>query len=133
MAATSRKVLTNQTSTEESDFQPLTKVPTLPFKMSIEHGLDNKYQFKDMNPKGIKELHRFIDETIAKGLSISQVESMFLRTRGLAKSLVTQEINGVKRDVVHFGKDRQPFRIFGYYNSQHFVITRIDCNHATNK
>jgi hypothetical protein len=131
--AARKKVLTDKIQTTESDLQPLTKVPTLPFKMSIEHNLDNNYQIKDMSQRGIKDLHHFIDETIGKGLSISQVEAMYLRTRGLAKSLIRQTVNGIERDILHFGKDRQPLRVFGYYSSQYFVITKIDCNHETHK
>jgi hypothetical protein len=101
--------------------------------MSIEKKLDNKYDFGDMKQKGIKDFHRFIQNTVGKSLSISDVDSLYLRKRGLSKTLVRQTIDGVERDIFHYGQDRQPFRIYGFYGDEHFVITKIDCNHSTNR
>lgn len=127
------QILTRVTGVQESDIQPLANIPSLPFKISIEHSLDNKYGLKDMKNNGVKKLHDFIEVTVGRNLTISEVEALYLRKRGLSKDLIRQVVNGGKRDILHFGKDRQPFRIFGYYNSQYFVLTRIDCAHDTNK
>ncbi|MBN2959205.1 MAG: hypothetical protein JTJ17_06050 [Streptococcus gordonii] len=99
-----------------------------PFKLAICEQLDNKFCFKNLTSEDIKSLHRFIDDTVGKSLTISKVDNLFLRTKGT----VTQNING--RDVVHYGKNNNPFRIFGYYNQDgYFNITRIDPKHKTNK
>ncbi|MCW0945145.1 MULTISPECIES: MAG6450 family protein [Streptococcus] len=98
------------------------------FKLAICEQLDNNFCFKDLKNPDIKHLHKFIDETIGKNLTISIVDKLYLRTKGQ----IQQEING--RDVIHYGKDNQPFRIFGYYNSDgYFNITRIDPKHKTHK
>ncbi len=121
--------LTNQTSAKRqpnklTSDENLTRV----FKISICEQLDNRYCFKDLNREALKSLHAFIDETVGKKLTISQTEDLFLRTKGQ----VVQNING--RDLIHFGKNRNPFRIFGYYNSDgYFNIIRIDPKHNTNK
>ena len=126
-------LLTDQTHLSNEDVMPLANVKPLLFRMSIERKLDNKYDFGDMKQKGIKDFHRFIQNTVGKGLSISEVDSLYLRKRGLSKTLIKQTIDGIERDIFHYGQDRQPFRIFGFYGDEHFVITKIDCNHATNK
>lgn len=98
------------------------------FKISICEQLDNNYCFKDLSKEALKSFHTFIDDTVGQKLTISVVEKMYLRTKGGAKQLV----NG--RELIHFGKDKKPFRIFGYYNNDgYFSITRIDPKHKTNK
>lgn len=127
MGLTSRKKLTTQVTPRVNGNRKLANVKKL-FKLAISEQLENKYCFKDLRPEDIKTFHNFLDETVGKGLTITEVDSMFLRTRGGVK----QEING--RDVVHYGKNRQAFRIFGYYNQDgYFTITRIDPKHKTNK
>lgn len=121
--------LTNQTSAERQP-NKLTSDKNIKkeFKISICEQLDNGYCFKNLKSEALRNLHSFIDETVGKKLTISETEGLFLRTKGQ----VVQKING--RDLIHFGKDRKPFRIFGYYNSEgYFNITRIDPNHNTNK
>ena len=99
-----------------------------PFKIAICEQLDNNFCFKNLTSADIKSLHRFIDDTVGRSLTISKVDNLFLRTKGAVK----QNING--RDVVHYGKNKSPFRIFGYYNQDgYFNITRIDPKHKTNK
>ena len=106
----------------------LTNSKNVAFQILISRQLDNKFAFKDLNPEGIKALHSFIDDTIGKKLTITEVDKLYLRTKGGA----TQEINN--EDIIHYGKDRTKFRVFGYYNSEnYFNITRIDTKHKTNK
>lgn len=129
----SGKLLTSSNTVQESDFIPLTSVAPQYFKISLEHSLENNFEFKDIKNGGLKQLHSFIEETVGKNLTITQVEDLFLRKRGLAKNLITRKINGVEREEVHLGKDKKPFRLFGYYSGDYFVLTKIDCNHETHK
>ena len=126
------QVLTGQVESNASGSVPLTNVPNLPFKLSVARSLDNNYTFGKMKQKSIKDFHAFIENTIGKKLTISQVDALYLRKRGLKKEDITQRIDGVDREVMHYGRDRHPFRIFGFYDRDHFVLTRIDCNHKTN-
>lgn len=109
----------------------LTQRRKIPFKISIEESLDNKYCFKKLKGNSIQEFHRFIEATVGKGLSITEVENMYLRTRGKVKETI--KVNGIERDVIHFGKNRNPFRIFGYYNQDYFVLNKIDPTHKVHK
>lgn len=128
MGLTSKKKLTNQVTPRVDGNRKLANLKSLEFKLAISEQLENKYCFKDLRPSDIKIFHNFLDETVGKKLTITEVDSLFLRTKGGPK----QEING--RDVVHYGKGRQSFRIFGYYNQDgYFTITRIDPRHKINK
>lgn len=109
----------------------LTTRRTVPFKISIEESLDNKYCFKKLKGNSIKEFHKFIEATIGKGLTITEVEQMYLRTKGPIKETIS--IHGTDREVVHFGKDENPFRVFGYYNQDYFVLNKIDPTHKVHK
>ena len=45
-----------------------------------------------------------------------------------------QKIGGIEREVVHYGKDRNPFRVHGYFNNDgYFVIYKIDPSHNVHK
>ena len=82
----------------------------------------------------MRNLHSFMENTIGKNLTISEVEKLFLRTKGDVFS--NEVINGLERKIIHFGKDRHSFRIHGYYNEKnnfYFVICKIDPNHKVNK
>lgn len=100
------------------------------FKISIERKLDNKFCFGCLKENEIKLFNKFVNETVGKELTISEVETLFKRKRG---NKYTMKINDKKFEIVHFGKDRSPFRIFGYYYKGYFVITRIDPKHSTHK
>ncbi|MBS7203040.1 MAG: hypothetical protein KH029_02575 [Haemophilus parainfluenzae] len=123
--------------TDKGNSEPsllLTNRNSILFRMSIEHSLENGYDFKKLNSNSLKDLHTFIENTIGKNLTISEVEQLFLRTKGDVFS--NEVINGLKRKIIHFGKDRNSFRIHGYYNEQnnfYFVICKIDPNHKVNK
>jgi hypothetical protein len=123
--------------TDEENSEPsllLTNRNSISFRMSIEHSLENGYDFKKLNSSSLKNLHSFIENTIGKNLTISEVEKLFLRTKGDVFS--NEVINGLERKIIHFGKDRHSFRIHGYYNEKnnfYFVICKIDPNHKVNK
>jgi len=105
---------------------------TAKFKLSIEHMLANNYQFKNMKQDGLKSFSGFLMSTVCKDLSITEVEKLYLRTKG--KPGTTEIVNGKEREVYHFGRDRSTFRIFGYYNDDsYFVIYRIDPKHKYNR
>ncbi|MGY3775825.1 MAG6450 family protein [Helcococcus sueciensis] len=109
----------------------LTSKKDITFKIAIEEKLDNGYDFKKMKQEHIKSFHNFLEETIYKELTITKVEKLFLRTKGKFKN--SRRFNGKEVEEIHLGKDRDPFRIFGYYKSDYFVITRIDPKHKTHK
>ena len=103
----------------------------LKFRVAIECQLDNKYCFKNLKADGVKGFHEFIDSTIQKNLTITQMDKMYLRKNGPKDSIT---INGVEYELIHYGKDRKPFRIFGYYNTDaYFVLTKIDPGHKVHK
>lgn len=103
----------------------------LPFRIAFEVKLDNGFELKDMTREHVQEFHRFLQDTVYKGLTISEVDRLFLRKSGLSKAPVVIS-NG--RELIHYGKDRNSFRIFGYYNSDsYFVICRIDGAHKTHQ
>lgn len=102
--------------------------PKLPFKIAIDDCLENGYSFGKIKRQGLKDFDKFIKETIGKNLTISQVDESFLRIKGPVKS--KEKIHGIEREVVHYGKDRKPFRMHGYYNENgYFVLTHIDPEH----
>lgn len=110
----------------------LTRKAQFPFKVAIDYSLDNKFCFKDLKPLGIKSFHNFIESTVGEGLTISEVDDLYLRKKG--KPTDKTKVHGEVRDVMHYGKDRKKFRVFGYYNqSGYFVLSRIDQNHDTHK
>lgn len=100
---------------------------SIKFKVAITDQLDNRYCFKLLNNTHIKSFHRFLDETVNKGLSISDVDKLYRRTKGPKESI---KVHNQKFELIHLGKDQKPFRIFGYYNpDNYFVITKIDPKH----
>lgn len=115
----------------EANAQPLVRIREQTFLISIERQLERKFCFNELDVRSAKKLHNFIDETIGNGLSISAVDKSYLRTKGGRSEVRT--INGVETEVFHYGKDRDSFRLFGYYNRNYFVLLRIDCKHATHR
>ncbi|WP_369691487.1 MAG6450 family protein [Companilactobacillus nodensis] len=101
------------------------------FKLAITRSLDNGFQFKNLKQSGIKDFDRFVNETVGKELTISQANKLFLRTRGPSERIL---INGEMKKIFHYGKDRTPFRIFGYYDEKdYFCIHKIDPNHTVHR
>lgn len=101
------------------------------FRIAIEDRIKRGFNFKDMAKNHNREFQRFIDDTVGKGLTITQVDQMFKRNRGPVKRI---EIEGETREEVHYGKDRNAFRVFGYYNNEgYFVLSKIDPKHKTHK
>lgn len=101
----------------------------LKFIIAFADKLDKGYEVKDLSERGCKEFQSFLSDTVYKGLTISQVESLYRRRDD---NNLNDEEDG--KAIIHFGKDRKPFRIFGYYNSDgYFIITRLDQNHKTHK
>ncbi|MGV8957632.1 MAG6450 family protein [Lactococcus lactis] len=102
------------------------------FKFALTGSLDNEFCFKKLKPNHIKEFHKFIDEILSKRLTISQVDKLFLRTKG--KVIEKEQIFGKERDILHYGKNNSSFRIHGYLNDDgYFVICKIDPNHKVHK
>lgn len=123
--------LTDKTTHDKPQTVRLTK-PEVSFKIALENKIDKGYCFSKLKEKHLKNFQEFLDQTVYKNLTISEVDKLFLRTKGKVKSV--QNICGVKRDVVHYGKSRKPFRIHGYYNGDgYFVIYKIDPSHDVHK
>lgn len=102
------------------------------FRITIAVELENGYEIKDMNPEHVKELHRFVQDTVYKGLTISEVDEMYLRKEGLSDAPPVKYKGSV--ELLHYGKARKAFRIYGYYNADnYFVVCRIDGGHKTHK
>lgn len=110
------------------------KLPSLkdkPFKIAFEEKLSSGYEIKDMSKEHLKSLHTFISETIYRKLTISDVDKLFLRKEGLSNA---PTIKYGAHELSHYGKDRNPFRLFGYYNDDgYFVVIRIDGEHKTHR
>lgn len=103
----------------------------VPFRIVFEVKLDKGYELKDMTRPHMTEFHRFLCDTVYKGLTITEVDKLYLRKAGLSKAPATKS-HGM--ELMHYGKDRNPFRIFGYYNMDgYFVICRIDGSHQTHE
>lgn len=101
------------------------------FKILLNKQLENNFGFDKLHcSNGNKEFHNFLNNTIDKGLSISEVDKLFRRTKGKSESIIIQ---GQEKELIHYGKDRKAFRIFGYYDNEYFVLTKIDTNHKTHK
>ncbi|ULG71162.1 MAG6450 family protein [Macrococcus brunensis] len=81
-------------------------------------------------------MHKFLSATVYKDLTITQVDSLYLRTKGKVKEKVSYDLNDPKNqlDLLHYGFDRDKFRLFGYYDEKaYFNITRIDIDHKSHK
>lgn len=101
------------------------------FMLTIDHKLDNHYQFKDLKSSELQIFSTFLLQTVGKSLTISEVDKLFLRTKGPKSEEV---VCGNKVSMVHYGKDRARFRVFGYYNDDgYFVIHRLDPKHNFHK
>ena len=109
---------------------PKLRTKALKFRICFDVALTNGYELKDMEQRHIAELHRFLCDTVYKGLTVSQVDKLYLRKQGADAPPVMYG----DQELIHYGKDRNPFRLFGYYNSDgYFSVCRIDGNHQTNK
>ncbi|QMT32062.1 MAG6450 family protein [Alysiella filiformis] len=116
------------------------------FKIRLADKMQNGFDFKKLsNSKAAKDFQNFLDETIGKDLSITEVDKLFLRKQGGVSETVSIPISkwdkcGVRdhnqpfdehteREIYHYGKDRKPFRLFGFYEDGYFVIFMIDPTH----
>lgn len=103
-----------------------------PFRIAIASELENGYELKDMTAEHVKEFHRFIQDTVYKGLTISEVDKLYLRKQGLGSAPPVKYKNSI--ELLHYGKARKAFRIYGYYNADnYFVVCRIDGGHKTHQ
>ena len=102
---------------------------TRPFRIAIEVKLDSGYDIQDMTLVHVKEFYRFLKDTVYKGLTVQEVDKLYLCKEGLGKA-PTVKSHG--KELLHYGKDGNAFRIFGYYNAEgYFVVCRIDGGHKT--
>lgn len=99
------------------------------FRISIENKLDNGFCFKGLNAASSKKFNDFINKTVGIGLTVSDVEKKYKRKSDGA----TVEIDGVKYEEIHFGQNKSPFRIFGYYKDSYFVLKKIDPKHRVHR
>lgn len=102
------------------------------FRIAICGMLENSFDFKKMNSSSGRSFHEFIGETVGKSLTVKQVDLLYLRTKGTVAEIKT--VHGKPRTILHYGKNRKPFRVFGYYNEDgYFTLTRLDPRHRTHK
>lgn len=112
--------------------QALIKRRDKKFKFAMTGSLDNNFCFKKMKQKNIVDFHKFIDEILSKQMTITEVDKLFLRTKG--KVIEKTNVFGELREIQHYGKDQTPFRIHGYFNNEdYFVIYQIDPGHKKHK
>ena len=103
-----------------------------PFVIAFAVELENGYELKDMTLAHVKEFHRFIQDTVYKGLTVSEVDKLYLRKKGLGKTPPLKYRKDV--ELIHYGKSERAFRLFGYYSKDgYFVVCRIDGGHQTHK
>ncbi|QVK05587.1 MAG6450 family protein [Mycoplasma mycoides] len=105
------------------------KDKTYPFKIAIIHELDKGFDFKSLSVSGLKNFHNLIHDILSKKLTIAEVEKLYMRTHSkpLEKRWTNEQLE-VRE--IHLGKNRNPFRLFGYLNKDnYFVLTKIDPNH----
>lgn len=105
---------------------------TATFKIALEDYMHGSFNFGKMDSSGRKDLQTFLDKTVYKQLSISTVDKLYLRMKGTVREKA--EINGISRDIVHYGFDHSPFRLHGYFNGlDYFVIYKIDPKHKVHR
>lgn len=123
------RTLDNKTG--KADPPELERAKDSPFVMAFKVPLMNGYEIKDMRERDKKELQRFLEDTVYKGLTISQVDKLYLRKQGLADA---PPVKYKDMELYHYGKDNNPFRVFGYYDqNKYFIICRIDGKHNTHR
>ena len=123
----SRKLAATQVDVAKIRLAPTVR----PFRLAIEVKLDSGYDIQDMTLVHVKEFYRFLKDTVYKGLTVQEVDKLYLRKEGLSKATV---IKSHGKELLHYGKDGNAFRIFGYYNAEgYFVVCRIDGGHQTHK
>lgn len=102
------------------------------FKIALEEFLHGRFNFSKLNAEDRKAFQEFLDKTVYKQLDISTVDSLYLRMKGTIRERV--QINGINRDIIHYGQKRGAFRLHGYYNElNYFVIYKIDAKHKVHK
>ena len=106
-----------------------------PFIILIKDPLDKKYNFSKLSKDGLKKWQAFIDDTIGQNRTISEVDKLYLRMGSIKpnnREFADTEEGGAL--IIHYGKDNQRFRVFGYYNEQnYFVLFRIDEHHKVHE
>lgn len=119
------------TPSQTSNGTKLSNRQELPFRITFEVPLTSGFEVKDLKQNHVIEFHRFLADTVYKKLTISQVDKLFLRKQGMSEA---PTIKYDEHELLHYGKDRNPFRLFGYYNNDgYFVVVRIDGEHKTHK
>lgn len=122
--------LTDLNNTHTAKGSKLANIKNLQFKLAFGTELDNNYCFYTKKPKDLtNELHKFLKETVYKGLTITEVDSLFLRTKGKIKEKLNDKV-----DLIHYGKNRSKFRIHGFYDRQgYFNVVKLDIDHRVHK
>jgi len=128
----SNHVLTDKNSVKPTSIYPLTSDvrSSRLFKIAITETLLQPYTFGKLKVEGIKGFGNFLSKTVGKNLTISNVESLFLRTSGPNGAKNEEKIHGHDETTYHFSNGSRNFRLHGYYNDDgYFCICRIDPNH----
>lgn len=121
-----------EVGSKEAAGRKLTNRKDKKFKFAITGSLDNGFCFKKLKQNEITEFHKFIENILSKQLTITEVDELFLRTKG--EVISKEDVFGKKRDIQHYGKNNTKFRIHGYFNNEdYFVIYQIDPKHKKHK
>lgn len=99
-------------------------------KLVISFGLklENGYDFKKLKSDSLKEFQTILNDSTQ--LSLDEMENRYGRDLDSDDIL---EYNGIKFQVLHFGKDRSTFRIHGILADSYFHVIRIDPKHKFHK
>lgn len=80
------KKLTSKNNSNIINKVPLLNNKTSKFEIAIKHPSTNNFSFETIHKnEGHKKFHRFISITIGEGLTISEVDKLYLKTRGKKK------------------------------------------------
>ncbi|AKS69374.1 hypothetical protein RN70_07640 [Staphylococcus schleiferi] len=103
------------------------------FKIALGTELENNFCFKTKKPRKVTDgLHKFLEYTVYKDLSITEVDRLYLRTKGAIKEKVETKYSQL--EILHYRLEKSQFRLFGFYdNNAYFNITKIDIDHKTHK
>lgn len=105
------------------------------FKIAFGTELENNFCFKTNKGNKLTEgMHKFLTNTVYKNLTITEVDSLYLRTKGKVKEKRSFDLNDSSNqlDILHYGFKRDTFRLFGYYDENgYFNVIRIDIDHKT--
>ncbi len=75
------------------------------FKIALGTELENNFCFKTKKPRKVTDgLHKFLEYTVYKDLSITEVDRLYLRTKGPIKEKVETKYSQL--EILHYGLEK---------------------------